>query len=228
MNTDPGTLYVVATPIGNLDDITLRALHTLKSVSVIAAEDTRHTRGLLTHFGITTPLTSYHDHNKEEKAPVLVNRMKTGASIALVTDSGTPLISDPGYYLVNRCIDAGLPVSPVPGPSAPVAALSVSGLPTDAFIFIGFLPKKSGRRARVLESLAMRRETLIFFETPHRIHKILPDLLAALGDRRAVLAREMTKLHEETLRGTLSGILDAVKRRPPKGEITLVIAGAET
>jgi 16S rRNA (cytidine1402-2'-O)-methyltransferase len=219
-------LYIVATPIGNLEDVTLRALRVLKDVSLIAAEDTRHTQKLLTHFGIHAKLTSYHDHNKEEKAELLIERLKEGESVALVSDAGTPGVSDPGYYIINRAVEEGVDVVPVPGASAALAALSASGLATDSFMFEGFLPSRGAQRLKKLESLAAEPRTMIFYEAPHRIHKVLGDMLETMGDRRAVLARELTKLHEEIIRGTLAGISDAVQGRKLKGEITLLVGGA--
>jgi 16S rRNA (cytidine1402-2'-O)-methyltransferase len=221
----PGVLYVVGTPIGNLEDITLRALRVLKEADLIAAEDTRHTQKLLVHFGFHTTLTSYHDFNKETKAPVLVSSLLDGQSVALVSDAGTPTISDPGYFLINRCIDAGIRVIPIPGPSALIAALAGSGLPTHAFHFEGFLPKPSGRLGRRLQALQPYEGTVVVFESPQRLAKTLRAMLSAWGDRRAVVARELTKIHEEFLRGTLSGLLADVERRPRRGEITLLIAG---
>ena len=221
-----GTLFIVATPIGNLEDITLRAISTLKEVSLIAAEDTRHTQKLLTHFGIARPLTSYHDHNKEEKAEVLVARLKEGESVALVSDAGTPGISDPGYYLINRAVEEGVAVVPIPGVTAAMAAISVSGLPTDAFVFEGFLPQKQSKRKSRLEELKAERRTIILYEAPHRINACLRDTHEVLGDRRAVLARELTKIHEEILRGKISDIIREVASREPRGEYTLIIEGA--
>ncbi len=223
---DPGTLYVVSTPIGNLEDITLRAVRVLKEVAIIAAEDTRHTKQLCAHFGITTPLTSYHDFNKEDKTAVLLERLRGGASIALVSDAGTPVISDPGYFLITRSIEAGIRVVPIPGPSAVLAALAASGLPTDAFRFEGFLPRKDGPRSKRIERLREDSASLILFESPHRIGKLLTSLHAILGNRRAVLGRELTKRFEEFRRGTLGELLEQVHTHPPKGEITLVVEGA--
>jgi 16S rRNA (cytidine1402-2'-O)-methyltransferase len=220
-----GTLYLVSTPIGNLEDVTLRALRVLKDVDVIAAEDTRHTHKLLARYEIHGTLTSYHDFNKETKAPVLLTRMLDGASVALVCDAGTPTISDPGYFLISRCIGAGVPVVPIPGPCAAIAALAASGLPTDRFHFEGFLPKPSGRLAKRLAELRDHPETIVLYESPHRLLKTLKALLAAWGDRPAVIAREMTKVHEECVRGTLSAAIVEVERRPRRGEITLVIGG---
>jgi len=227
MNTpsQTGVLYVVSTPIGNLDDITLRALHTLKSVNLIAAEDTRRTQRLLARFDFHTTLTSYHDFNKDVKAPILVSRILEGQSVALVSDAGTPLISDPGYVLVNHCIEAGIRVIPIPGPSVLTAALAASGLPTDAFHFEGFLPKRPGRLARRLEELESYPGTIVLFESPHRLAKTLAAIRAGWGNRRAVVARELTKIHEEFLRGTLDEVLAAIEPRSLRGEITLLITG---
>ncbi|MFZ5863532.1 MAG: 16S rRNA (cytidine(1402)-2'-O)-methyltransferase [Nitrospirota bacterium] len=225
--TQPGVLYVVGTPIGNLEDMTLRALRVLKEVATIAAEDTRHTHHLLARYDVHTPLTSYHDFNKESKAPVLLARLQEGASIALVCDAGTPTISDPGYFLINRCIDAGVPVVPIPGPSAILGALSAAGLPTDRFHFEGFLPKPSGRLAKRLAALQDLRETIVLFESPQRILKTLHAIHTAWGNRPAVLARELTKLHEEFLRGTLSDLIAQLERAPRKGEMTLLIGGRD-
>lgn len=221
-----GLLYIVATPIGNLEDITLRALRILKEVSLVAAEDTRHTQKLLTHFGIHARLTSYHDHNKEEKAELIIERLKTGEPVALVSDAGTPGVSDPGYYLVNRAIEEGVEVVPIPGASAALAALSISGLPMDSFVFEGFLPSRASQRRKELEGLAREPRTMIFYEAPHRIQATLSDMLETLGDRRAVLARELTKIHEEVLRGSLRAIIENVRPRKLKGEITLLVEGA--
>ena len=221
-----GTLYIVATPIGNLEDITLRALRILKEVDLIAAEDTRHTRHLLDRHHIDNQLTSYHDHNKEEKAPVLVSRMLDGRSIALVTDAGTPGISDPGYFLINLAIDQKIPVVPIPGATAAIAALSISGMPTDSFVFEGFLPSKQMARAKRLQELAQEKRTLIFYEAPHKIIKTIEDMLEVLGDRRAVVTRELTKIHEEALRGALSEILKHLSEGTIKGEFTIILHGA--
>jgi 16S rRNA (cytidine1402-2'-O)-methyltransferase len=221
-----GTLYIVATPIGNLEDITLRAIRVLKEADLIAAEDTRHTKHLLDRYQIETQLTSYHDHNKEEKAPVLVARLLEGKSIALVSDAGTPGISDPGYFLINLAIDQKIPVVPIPGATAAIAALSISGLPTDSFVFEGFLPAKHQARIRRLQDLAQEKRTIIFYEAPHKILKTIEDMLEALGDRRAVITRELTKIHEETIRGTLSEILKHLKEGTIKGEFTIILHGA--
>jgi 16S rRNA (cytidine1402-2'-O)-methyltransferase len=220
-----GTLYVVSTPIGNLEDITLRAIRVLKEAGVIAAEDTRHTKRMCLHYGIDTPLTSYHDFNKETKAAVLLERLQAGIDVALVCDAGTPVISDPGYLLITRAIEAGRPVVPVPGASAVLAALVGSGLPTDAFRFEGFLPRKSGPRLRRIARFQDDHATVILFESPHRVATLLSVLQDALGNRRAVLARELTKRFEEFRRGTLAKLLAQVQQDPPKGEITLLVEG---
>lgn len=216
---------MVSTPIGNLEDLTLRAKRLLAEVNLIAAEDTRHTQQLLARYEIHTPLTSYHDHNKEEKAPVLIDRLRQGQIIALVADAGTPTISDPGYFLITGCIAADIPVIPIPGPSAPLAALAASGLPTDAFLFAGFLPKKPGARQKRIEALQPLRETLIFFESPHRLLRLLEELQIRLGDRRLAVCRELTKLHEEIIRGRLSEVTERLKGKTVKGEITIVLEG---
>jgi 16S rRNA (cytidine1402-2'-O)-methyltransferase len=223
MNT--GTLFIVSTPIGNLEDITLRALRVLKEVDSIAAEDTRHTRHLLDRYQISTQLTSYHDHNKEEKAPVLVARMLEGKSVALVSDAGTPGISDPGYFLINLAADQNIPVVPVPGATAAIAALSVSGLPTDRFVFEGFLPAKHLARMKRLQGLVKEKRTLIFYEAPHKILKTLADILEVFGERRAVITRELTKVHEETMRGSLSEILKHLQAGHIRGEFTIIVHG---
>ena len=228
MEQVPGTLYIVATPIGNLEDITLRAVRVLRDCDFIACEDTRHSRKLLDHFGISKPLISYHEHNEAQRAGELVERLRSGESAALVTDAGTPLISDPGFRLVRAAIAAGIAVVPVPGVSAAVAALSAAGLPTDTFRFCGFLPAKSLQRRAVLEALKMEACTLIFYETPHRILDALDDICAVLGARPVVVARELTKLHEEFLRGTAPEVRELLAARPAvKGEITLLIDKGE-
>ncbi len=222
----PGALYIVATPIGNLEDITLRALRILKEVDLIAAEDTRHTQKLLSKYDIHTPLTSYHDHNKEEKAPVLVAQILEGKNVALVSDAGTPGISDPGYFLINLAVDQKISVVPIPGATAAIAALSVSGLPTDSFVFEGFLPAKHVARLKRLQELAKEERTIIFYEAPHKIIKTVEDMLSIFGDRNAVVTRELTKIHEETVRGTLSEVLERLKQGTIKGEFTITVHGA--
>jgi 16S rRNA (cytidine1402-2'-O)-methyltransferase len=219
-----GILYIVATPIGNLEDITLRALRVLREVDWIACEDTRQTRKLLEHFGIAKPMVSYHDHNESGRAAELVEKLARGGSGALVSDAGTPLISDPGYRLVQAAIAAAIPVVPIPGVSAAVSALSAAGLPTDAFRFCGFLPPKSSQRRKILEQCKAETATLIFYETPHRILEALQDIAAVMGQRPVVVARELTKLHEEFLRGTAAELHAELAARPSvRGEITLLI-----
>jgi 16S rRNA (cytidine1402-2'-O)-methyltransferase len=219
-------LYLVATPIGNLEDITLRALRVLKEVSLIACEDTRHTRKLLDHFGIQKPTISYHEHNEQARAEEFVARMLHGESIALVSDAGTPGISDPAYRLVVAAIENNINVIPIPGATALIAGLIVSGLPTDAFLFVGFLSAKRHARREKLESLRLVRETLVLYEAPHRILETLSEAQSVLGNRRAALARELTKLHEQFLRGTLADIRAQLQVQELRGEMTLVIAGA--
>jgi 16S rRNA (cytidine1402-2'-O)-methyltransferase len=221
----PGTLYLVATPIGNLEDITLRALRVLREADLIACEDTRQTGKLLRHFGIVEkPMRSYHEHNEAARTRELVAKLEAGTSIALVTDAGTPLVSDPGYRLVTAAIDAGITVVPIPGASALLSGLSACGLPTDAFRFGGFLPPKSGPRKKVLEELRGEECTLVFYEAPHRILDTLSDVSVAYGNRPVVVARELTKLHEEFLRGTADEVRTQLAGRPSvKGEITLLI-----
>jgi 16S rRNA (cytidine1402-2'-O)-methyltransferase len=221
-----GRLYVVATPIGNLADITLRAIRVLGEVDVIAAEDTRTTRKLLAHHGIRTPLVSYHEHNEAVRTPELLGRLEDGETVALVSEAGTPSISDPGYRLVEACIAAKVPVEPVPGPSAILAAIVVSGLPSDAFVFDGFLPRRGAERRRRLEDLATEPRTIVVFEAPHRLDACLQDMVAVLGDRRAALCRELTKVHEEVRRSSLAKLAASIQRTPVKGELVLVIEGA--
>jgi 16S rRNA (cytidine1402-2'-O)-methyltransferase len=223
-----GTLYVVATPIGNLEDITLRALRVLREADLIACEDTRQTRKLLDHFAISKPSVSYHDHNELARAEELVQKLQNGANIALVSDAGTPLISDPGYRLVEAATRVGIPVVPIPGPSAAIAALAASGLPTDAFRFCGFLPPKSTQRRKLIEGLKAETATLIFYEAPHRVLDALDDVAALMGARPVVVAREITKLHEEFLRGTAAEVRARLADRAMvRGEITLLIGKAD-
>ena len=219
-----GTLYLVATPIGNLEDVTLRALRVLKQATLVAAEDTRHTGRLLSHYDIHTPLVSYHEHNKIARLDKILAALADG-DVALVSDAGTPALNDPGYELVRAALQAGFQVSPVPGASAPLAALVTSGLPTDAFLYLGYLPRKASERRRLLEQVAGLTYTLIFLETPHRLLAALQDLQAVLGDRPAAVARELTKLHEQIYRGTLSAAQAYFKEHEPRGEFTLVIGG---
>lgn len=224
-----GTLYIVSTPVGNLEDITLRALRILKESDLIACEDTRHTARLLTKYGINTPRESYHKFNEESRTPRLIQMLREGKNIALVSDSGTPLVSDPGYELVSRCREEGIQVVPIPGPSAAIAALVGSGLPADSFFFAGFLPARGAVRRRRLEELSCVPATLVLYEAPHRILRSLEDMIAVLGDRRTTLARELTKIHEEFLSGNLSKILEILQARSEiQGEITLVIERGET
>jgi 16S rRNA (cytidine1402-2'-O)-methyltransferase len=219
----PG-LYLVSTPIGNLSDISLRALGVLARASLIAAEDTRHSKKLLSHFGIETALTPYHEHNAERKRPKLLARIRSGYAVALISDAGTPLISDPGYKLVRDALDEGLTVTSIPGPSAALAALTSAGLPTDTFAFAGFLPPKSGARQTRLAALKDVPATLILFETAPRLAKSLADMAAVLGAREAVIARELTKLHETVRRGTLPSLADEMAAETTKGEVVVVIA----
>jgi len=221
-----GTLYIVASPIGNLEDITLRALRVLKEVDLIAAEDTRHTKKLLVHYGIVTPLTSYHQHNEKAKSASLVHRLSSGCRIALISDAGTPILSDPGFLLVQAAIRAGISVIPIPGPSALTTALGASGLPTDRFAFEGFLPARKAERRERLRGLQEEKRTLVFYEVPHRVKESLQDLLEVLGEREMVLGREMTKLHEEFIRGSVSELAAQAKFRQWRGEMTLVVRGA--
>jgi 16S rRNA (cytidine1402-2'-O)-methyltransferase len=219
-----GTLYLVATPIGNLEDISARAIRILSQVRWIAAEDTRHTGKLLHHFGIQTPMISYHAHNQRSKRQHLLNLLDEG-DLALVSDAGTPALNDPGYDLVLAALENGHNVSPIPGPSAPIAALVASGLPTDAFLYLGYLPRKSADRRRLLEKVAALPYTLIFLEAPHRLPETLIDLEKELGDRPLAIARELTKLHEEIFRGRISQARDFYQEHAPKGEFSLVVGG---
>lgn len=221
-----GTLYIVATPIGNLEDITLRALRILKQVDLIAAEDTRHTQILLHHFGIRTPLTSYHEHNERTKARQLIGRLKQGESVALVSDAGTPAISDPGFRLIAEAVEAEVSIVPLPGASALTAVLSAGGLPTDRFAFEGFLPAKQKERREKLQALRAETRTLVFYEAPHRLKETLADMQAILGDREIVLGREVSKVHEEFLRGSVSELVHQLGDRKILGELTLVIRGS--
>ncbi|MBU0652528.1 MAG: 16S rRNA (cytidine(1402)-2'-O)-methyltransferase, partial [Proteobacteria bacterium] len=220
-----GTLYVVATPIGNLEDITLRAIRILREVRLIAAEDTRRTRILLAKYGISTPLTSLYDQNEAKKSGLLIARLLKGEEVAYVSDAGTPGISDPGYILVREAVSLGIRVAPVPGASALIAALSVSGLPMDSFLFLGFLPSKSTRRRQLLISLREEKRTLIFYESPHRLLASLKDIAALLGDREVVVSREMTKVYEEFLRGPAGDVLNGLRNGTIRGEVTLIVAG---
>jgi 16S rRNA (cytidine1402-2'-O)-methyltransferase len=219
----PGTLYVVATPLGNLEDVTLRALRVLKEVAVIACEDTRRTRILLSHFGIHAPVTSYFEHNKLRKGARLIETLEHGQSVALVTDAGTPGISDPGFLLVKQAREAGVPVVPVPGPSAVVTALSAAGVPADRFVFDGFLPVKPGRRVHRLEALRDLAMTVVCYESPHRILPALEAIAQVFGEREIVVARELTKQFEEIVRGSAATLKARFEAGPVRGEFTLII-----
>ena len=216
------SLYLVATPIGNLEDISFRALRILGQVSLIAAEDTRKTKRLLTAYGINTPLTSYHEHNKKAKLPYLLHRLQQ-QDVALVSEAGMPGISDPGYELVVAASEQDIPIVPIPGASVLVAALAVSGLPSDQFVYLGFLPRRKGQRKRLLEQIAEEERTILALEAPHRLISALEDILEVLGDRRIAVCRELTKIHEEVFRGTVSATLEHFPQ--PRGEFTLVIEG---
>ncbi len=222
----PGTLYLVATPIGNLEDISLRALRILREVTVIAAEDTRHTRKLLTHHGIPARLVSLHEHNERARTPALIARLRDGQAVAVVSDAGTPGLSDPGTEVVRAAAEAGIPVVPVPGPSAFLAALVASGLPTGPVTFLGFLPGNRGDRDKMLDAVRTLAHTLVLYEAPHRVLATLRVLLEHLGNRRVAVAREVTKIHEEVFRGRLHETIEHFSAHPPRGEFTLVIEGA--
>jgi len=219
-----GTLYVVSTPIGNLGDVSARAIETLKTVDVIACEDTRQTSKLLQHCGIRKPLVSVHDHNERQRTPQLLERLKQGRSVALVSDGGTPVISDPGWLVVHEAIRANLPVTWIPGASALIGALVLSGLPAERFIFEGFLPAKSGARRKRLEALTTEDRTVILYESPHRVLKTLNDIREILGDVRMACARELTKKFEEVRRGVVSELIAHFEHTPPKGEFVLVVS----
>ncbi|BAT51806.1 hypothetical protein NOS3756_07350 [Nostoc sp. NIES-3756] len=228
MQTDPkpSTLYVVGTPIGNLEDITFRAVRILQNVDLIAAEDTRHTGKLLQHLQVKTPQISYHEHNRTSRIPELLEHLHNGKAIALVSDAGMPGISDPGYELVKACVEAGISVVPIPGASAAITALSAAGLPTDRFVFEGFLPAKGQQRREYLEALETESRTLIFYESPHRLRETLQDLAEVWGsDRQIVLARELTKLYEEFWRGSIEDAIAHYQQREPQGEYTILVAG---
>jgi 16S rRNA (cytidine1402-2'-O)-methyltransferase len=221
-----GILYIVSTPIGNLEDITLRALRVLKEVDLIAAEDTRRTRKLLSHYGIHKPLLSYHEHNRRMREESLLEELRKGTNVAVVTDAGTPGISDPGEHLVKRAVQEAIPLVPIPGPSALVAALSVSGLPTESFLFYGFLPSKPSARQKFLLSLKDRPETLIIYESPKRLRSFLEDAFRIMGERQVMVAREMTKVYEEVYRGTVSEVLKGLGEEEIKGEVSIVMEGS--
>ncbi|MGE4545206.1 MAG: 16S rRNA (cytidine(1402)-2'-O)-methyltransferase [Pedobacter sp.] len=224
---NPGTLYLVATPIGNLEDMTFRALRVLKEVDLVAAEDTRHSRKLFNHYGITTSLTSYFAHNEAVKGERILELLRQGKSVALITDAGTPAISDPGFLLVRVCREQNLPVTAVPGASAVIAALSVAGLPTERFAFEGFLPPKSSARRKIFKALGEEKRTLVFYEAPHRLVASLADLIDELGeDREVAVVRELTKLHEEVFRGTAGQALTHFEQDRVRGEIVLLLGPA--
>jgi 16S rRNA (cytidine1402-2'-O)-methyltransferase len=225
----PRTLYIVATPIGNLEDMTFRAVRVLQSVDIIAAEDTRHTGKLLHHFQVKTPQISYHEHNSTSRIPELLQKLENNQAIALVSDAGMPGISDPGYELVKACVDAGFDVVPIPGANAAITALSAAGLPTDKFVFEGFLSPKLQQRREYLERLKTESRTLIFYESPHRLRATLQDLAEVFGyERQIAIARELTKLYEEFWRGTLTAACQYYQQKEPQGEYTLVVAGIPT
>ena len=221
-----GTLYVVATPIGNLEDVSERALGTLREADLIAAEDTRRTGKLLAHYGIDKSITSYHDAIEKRRAPQLVELLRAGRSVALVSDAGTPLVSDPGYRLVRAALDAGVPVVPIPGASAATALLSVSGFATDRFVFEGFLPQREGRRRRRLEALKTELRTVVLYESPHHIERTLGEIAEIVGEREVVVGRELTKVFEEIMRGPLSAVRAEIAAKAPRGEYTVALAGA--
>ena len=227
MTVGTGTLYLCATPIGNLGDMTFRAVETLKKVSLIAAEDTRHTRKLTSHFDIHVPLTSYHEHNKQTKGPELVAKLLAGQDIALVSDAGLPGISDPGEELTQLAVQAGITVIPIPGACAALTALMASGLSTRGFLFAGFLPKATAARRIRLQALRSYPETLVFYESPHQLQKTLGELQTVLGDRQAVIGRELTKIHEEFYRALLSELAASFRQNPPRGEFVILVAGSD-
>ena len=224
-NKTRGILYICGTPIGNLEDITIRALRILKEVKLIAAEDTRHTKKLLIHYQVNTKVTSYHEYNKFKKAPYLVEILKNGQDIALVSDAGMPGISDPGYVLINLALNNNIKIIPVPGVSALITALVVSGLPTDKFVFEGFLSRKIKEKKRYFKSIENEERTIIFYEAPHRLKRALKDMLDVWGERKIVIARELTKKYEEIIRGNLSQVITEINTKEIKGEITLVVQG---
>jgi 16S rRNA (cytidine1402-2'-O)-methyltransferase len=228
MEIHAGTLYVVGTPIGNLEDMTFRAIDVLQNVDLIAAEDTRHTGKLLQHFQVKTPQISHHEHNRQTRIPELVEKLQQGKSIALVTDAGMPCVSDPGYELVKACAEVGLSVVPIPGVTAVVTALAAAGLPSDRFTFEGFLPAKEKDRRSALTQLQSETRTMVFYESPHRLRDTLTTMAIVLGEtRQLTIARELTKLHEEFWRGTVAAAIVDYQNREPKGEYTLVVAGAD-
>lgn len=220
-----GTLYIVGTPIGNLEDVSFRVLDILRKVNLIAAEDTRHTRKLLSHYNIHTPLTSFYEHNEEKKTPQLIEKLKNGNSIALVSNAGIPSISDPGYHLIRTVIEENIKVVPIPGPCALILALIVSGMPTDRFVFEGFLGRTKKERMKKLKELSKEKRTIIIYEAPHRISKVLSEIKEILGDRQIAVARELTKKFEEVIRGKISDVEMIFEKKKPRGELTIVIEG---
>ncbi len=224
----PGTLYIVATPIGNLEDMTYRAVRILGEVDLIAAEDTRHSRKLLNHFNISRPLTSYYDHNQQFKGERILETLRLGKSVALISDAGTPCVSDPGYHLVRDAVAEGIPVIPIPGSCAAIAALSASGLPSDSFTFAGFPPSRQGKRRTFLAGTAGLPGTLILYEAPHRLEETLRDMLKVLGNRQIVVARELTKIYEECIRGTVAEVMAAVPQGKVRGEVVILVAPGES
>lgn len=225
--TIPGTLYLVATPIGNLDDITYRAVKVLSSVDLVAAEDTRKTKILLDHYGIVKPMVSYFNYNERQRAPQLIARLLQGESIAVVSDAGTPGISDPAFYLVREALAQSLPIISIPGASAFISALIVSGLPTDRFVFEGFLPQKKGRKTK-WESLLTESRTIVLYESPHRVLKTLAEIATYFGDRQVVVARELTKKFEEIVRGPVSLVLEELSKKPTRGEYVIIVQGFDS
>ena len=222
--TKAGTLYIVATPIGNLEDMTYRAVRILGEVDLVAAEDTRHSRKLFAHFDIRTPLLSYHDHNERQRQDLLLEKLQNGENVALISDAGTPCIADPGYRLIASCCDCGIPVVPVPGPSAAITALSAAGVSTDRFAFEGYLPQKTKARTDLFRQLNGEQRTLVFYEAPHRLLATLLDMVEIFGpDRSIVVARELTKLHEEFFRGTTSAAVARFEREAARGELVLIL-----
>lgn len=226
-DTNWGTLFIVSTPIGNLEDITLRALNILKRVDIIASESVQHTRALCRHYDLQAKLTGYNQHNQMKKGISLINQLKSGHDVALVTNAGTPAVSDPGGMLVHQALEEGITVSPVPGPSAVMAGLSVSGLKINEFVFLGFLSNRPGRRRKAIQELANEHRTMVFFEAPHRLKETLLDIQEILGQRRVTLLREMTKIHEEIIHGLISNLLAKINETEIKGEITLIVEGAK-
>jgi len=225
VDKNPGILFVVATPLGNLEDMSPRAVKTLETVDLIACEDTRHSRRMLLHFGVGKPTTSYHEHNEEERTPQLIARLLEGQAIALISDAGTPLLSDPGYRLVKECRVNEIQVVPIPGPFAGAAAASVSGLPTDRILFVGFLPKRKGAQEQELQVLKNIDASLVFYLSPHRLSRTIETIAEVLGDRHTFLIREMTKVFETTYEGTLPSLCERISKEEPRGEYTLVVEG---